>query len=229
MENFFSLHTLSAAHHFSLPGFSLIVVSSPEQVEKERAHCIRLFEKGLSILHLRKPAWSLDQLRKFIAALPVQYHDRLVLHQHYALAGEFGIRGIHLPERVWKDPCCRNLIRLHKGSLSASFHSWQAIEWHRRPYDYVFLSPVFNSISKKNHQASFELPELKNAIADLLSRRKKYVPRIMALGGVMPENVLQVKASGFSGAALVGAIWQSDDPVKAFVRFQEKLLSPPDR
>jgi thiamine-phosphate pyrophosphorylase len=43
------------------------------------------------------------------------------------------------------------------------------------------------------------------------------LPKVIALGGINEDNIQLVKQAGFSGAAVLGAIWQADDPVTAFL------------
>ena len=62
-------------------------------------------------------------------------------------------------------------------------------------YDYVTLSPIFDSISKQGYKSAFKLMELKNKI-----KGKK----VVALGGVTPDKFSYLKSIGFKGAALLG-------------------------
>ena len=42
---------------------------------------------------------------------------------------------------------------------------------------------------------------------------RKYCPEIVALGGVSSSNLAILQKSGFDGAAMLGAIWQAEDPL----------------
>ena len=76
--------------------------------------------------------------------------------------------------------------------------------------DYVFLSPVFDSISKTGYAAAFpDGAELSDRL--ICSRYPVY-----ALGGVTRERLEEVHALGFAGAALLGAVWEAADPVAEF-------------
>ena len=67
-------------------------------------------------------------------------------------------------------------------------------------WDYVFLSPIFPSISKPGHAPS--LPP--SALADTVTRADVDV---LALGGVCGANAGGLPALGFRGAALLGCVW----------------------
>lgn len=68
-------------------------------------------------------------------------------------------------------------------------------------YDYVTLSPIFDSISKSGYSKKFEVTE----IADRIRGK-----RVIALGGVRPELFLTLRENDFFGAALLGYIWNGD-------------------
>ncbi|CAG9463169.1 unnamed protein product [Pedinophyceae sp. YPF-701] len=72
---------------------------------------------------------------------------------------------------------------------------------------YAFLSPVFDSVSKVGYKsARFDEQELRSTLAAC--------PRpVYALGGVTPDRVPQLADLGFAGAAVIGHVWGSDDPV----------------
>lgn len=105
----------------------------------------------------------------------------------------------------------RAKVSLHTDQLK--FHSLEEIVQYARPYDYAFLSPIFNSISKKGYYSPFDLEVVK----DFLHNRPE---KLIALGGIDEDKVETVKATGFGGAALLGAIWQSEDPVAKFNRIK---------
>ena len=44
--------------------------------------------------------------------------------------------------------------------------------------------------------------------------------RRLALGGIEADKLAAVREAGFAGAAVLGAVWQSPDPVAAFRQLQ---------
>jgi thiamine-phosphate pyrophosphorylase len=86
--------------------------------------------------------------------------------------------------------------------------------------DYLFLSPVFDSISKENYNSRF--PE--SLLCDLKSKGI-INEKVIALGGVNKHNISKVKDYGFGGAAVLGALWedfpQQQDTDKLLTRFKE--------
>jgi thiamine-phosphate pyrophosphorylase len=153
----------------------------------------------------------------YLGGIAQRYYPRLVLHSHHSLVKELGLGGAHLTAAI-RATGTRPL--LHPGqTLSTSFHTLAEIRQHRRRYDYVFLSPVFDSLSKAQYPAAFDLSEVTTALRQL-QRRAGYVPQVVALGGLTGPRLAAVQQAGFAGAAVLGAVWQSPDPVVAFRALQ---------
>lgn len=195
--------------------FSLLAIT-PHELAAELAWLPQLFAANLQRLHVRKPGWSRTEMAAYVQAIAPHYRRQLVLHSHYELAQEFGLGGIHLTETARHDPGLARLLRRLSGlSVSASLHSLADLQQHRRRYDYVLLSPIFNSISKKSHASGFDLATVQ-AVLQKLAARPHYCPQVLALGGIEAQNVALVQQAGFAGAAVLGSIWQTPDPVAAW-------------
>jgi len=93
-----------------------------------------------------------------------------------------------------------------------SAHSFEELE--KTSTDICFLSPVFDSISKFGYKAKYNSQELKEGIA---SWKENHSQKLFALGGVDAENIAELASLGFDGAAVLGAVWHSPDPVEALL------------
>ena len=196
----------------------LLIITPPTTSAVETRVAGAMLEAGLAALHLRKPGAPAQELAAYIEAIPEEFHSRLVLHSHYELVPRYGLRGAHLPagRRAAGPPPWQ------PGSgftLSTSFHSLAEVARHRRRYDYVFLSPIFDSLSKPGYGAAFDPGTLKGALAGWAAR-PSYRPQVLALGGIAATNLGAIRAMGFAGAAVLGAVWQSPDPVATFQALQ---------
>ena len=178
----------------------LILITSPTYFVEEDKIITSLFEEGLDILHLRKPDTAPMFAERLLTLIPEQYHKRIVVHGHFYLKEEFRLKGIHLNLR---NP---NAPDHYKGHISCSCHSLEEVKERKRNYDYVFMSPVFDSISKQNYNAQYSPEEIKKAHKQGIIDKKVY-----ALGGIDMHNIKEVKKYGFGGAAVMGAIWQKFD------------------
>jgi thiamine-phosphate pyrophosphorylase len=173
-----------------------------------------LLAQDLGRLHLRKPGWPVAQLEALIQALPPQVYPRLVLHAYPQLVRKYRLGGLHLTERA-RAAARRRPALLPGQTLSTSFHSLAEINRTRRRYDYVFLSPIFDSISKAGYSSKFDLGDLQRSF-QAHAARPDYWPPVLALGGIEAQAISQVRQAGFAGAAVLGAVWQSTDPVAAW-------------
>jgi len=77
-------------------------------------------------------------------------------------------------------------------------------------YDYVFFGPVFDSISKEDHKPGYNLASM----YDVFNNNDKI--KALALGGVDADKISTCYETRFSGVALSGFLWESDNPVERF-------------
>lgn len=156
----------------------------------------RLLSGGIDRVHVRKPGAAEADLRRLIESLPTELYPLLTLHDSLPLAVEYGLGGVHLNGRNPTVP------EGFQGLVSRSCHTLDEVAACREE-DYLFLSPVFDSISKSGYRAAFPEAMLRDAaVRGLLGAR------VWALGGVRPDLLPQVRAYGFGGAALLGSVWR---------------------
>ena len=178
----------------------LILITPPTYFVEEDKIITALFEEGLDLLHLRKPDTAPIYAERLLTLIPEQYHKRIVVHGHFYLKDEFKLKGVHLNNR---NP---HLPGNYKGHISRSCHSLEEVKEHKKNCDYVFLSPVFDSISKKDYHANYTPEEIRKAHKSGIIDKK-----VIALGGIDVDNIRQVKSYGFGGAAIMGALWNKFD------------------
>lgn len=178
-----------------------IAISSPSFFEGEPAFLHRLFEAGIDALHLRKPFASPEDCRRLLQSLSAEERRKTVLHEHFFLAEEFKLKGLHLNSRNPQAP------KTFRGTLSRSCHSLQEIQQYKdvqvleQSFDYLFLSPIFNSISKNDYPSAYSEETLQEA-----SRQGIIDEKVIALGGVESRHLPLLEALGFGGAAMLGAL-----------------------
>ena len=195
----------------------LILITPPTYFVEENKIITDLFEEGLDILHLRKPDTAPMFAERLLTLIPEHYHKRIVVHGHFYLKEEYRLKGIHLNSR---NP---NLPDGYKGHISCSCHSLEEVKSRKKQCDYVFLSPVFDSISKKNYHANYTPEEIRKAHKAGIIDKK-----VIALGGIDIDNITEVKNYGFGGAAIMGALWarfdaRSDRDYKQLIERFKKL------
>lgn len=174
----------------------LIVVTAPTFFVEEDKIITALFEEGLDILHLRKPETPAMYSERLLTLIPEKYHKRIITHEHFYLQEEFSLMGIHLNTRNPKEP------HDYSGHISCTCHSLDEVHNKKHFYDYLFLSPIYNCITKSGVTSGFTAEELRQA-----GKSKVIDSRVMALGGITPDNILEIKDYGFGGAVVMGDLW----------------------
>ena len=173
----------------------LILLSTPDFFVEEDTIISALFEEGLDSFHLRKPNTEPIYSERLLTLFPQQWHNRIVVHDHFYLVDEFGLRGVHLSEKH------NTLPQNYHGTCSRSCHSLEELQ-QRRDLDYVSLSPVFDSITYPNRHAAYTPEQLHDATRAGLIDRK-----VMAAGGVNSETLPRLSDYGFGGAVILGDLW----------------------
>ena len=201
----------------------ILVLSQEQHVFRETEIVNELFDQGLQLFHLRKPSFSESDYRGYIKEIKATYRSRIVIHGNYHLMEELGLNGIHLNEAARNNPEVRKQIsQISPNVISTSFHSWQEILENDFRYRYVFISPVFDSISKQGYTANIELEGAKKTKEELqISNR--YCPEIIGLGGVEAEGLKTLHQFGFDGGALLGSIWKSEHPTEQFKMIMDEV------
>jgi thiamine monophosphate synthase len=192
--------------------FLLAVITSPAYWEGEGDCLETLLEAGLEKLHIRKPQGGREGLLDRLAS---RWSSRLVLHgarDALRLAEAYGIPQVHAH---WHQPWS---LEREGPRLSASLHSWKEVE--QVPpgrLEYVFISPLFDSISKAGYPANGEL----------LQRPAVAAPcRVIGLGGIDVHTIGQVIAQGWDGAAVLGYLWEKpEEALSRFVSLKEIIGS----
>ncbi|MDE6267917.1 MAG: thiamine phosphate synthase [Muribaculaceae bacterium] len=173
--------------------FRNIVITMPDPVGDEATRIRELLDsdEGLTV-HLRHPALSEEETAEILRAIPESLHHRVRLHDHFGLTVRFPhIGGVHLNSR---NPVAPE----NAGSVSRSCHSIEEVRQVAGQYDYVTLSPVFESVSKAGYAPT---EDLLNLPFDLQRAG------VVALGGVDLADGPLLRRHGFSGMARMGNAW----------------------
>ena len=199
----------------------LILISSSGKSEDETKQLVQLFEMGIETFHLRKPKMTTKELRYYLEAVPEVFHDRIIIHSHHDLAVSYNLKGIHMTrihkKRKFRQWFIMQRIRMRKKNIvvSTSFRKLGNLYEEENKYSYVFLSPIFDSLSGK-FQSGFNEFSLKAAI-------EKTPHKVIARGGMDLSKIEKVREIGFYGMAFYSSIWKSKDPVEAGLKLFEKL------
>lgn len=170
-----------------------------------------LFAAGLSYLYVRQAAS--EQVRYRLMTERLRPFQSQLLVPFTMATGTFG--------RHWKE-ADRIAAPPNERAFSTSIHAladWPTLAGR---VDLVYYSPVFASISKPGYGPAQSLDEVARQI-EITRRQTDELPLLIGLGGVQIDTIRQVQEAGFDGAAVLGALWQSPDPVAVVQKLLVKL------
>lgn len=197
-----------------------ILFTYPESLPHETLLLNNMLESEWDFLHVRKPDFSRDEMINFLELIP-NHHHKVVLHSHFDLLKDFEVAGININRKAFAkiayedeltSACDQRFLLVKNGRLfvngavpdfvTYSAHSFREIQDLPFKADYVFLSPIFDSISKIGYQSAFNDSEVLTAFL------KATPHKIIALGGVDLNRISICEELGFDGYAMLGGIWK---------------------
>ncbi|MEA1851330.1 thiamine phosphate synthase [Chryseobacterium sp. MHB01] len=193
----------------------MIIIITPEKIVPNETEVINeLFQEGLDLLHIRKPVMNLEEMKDFIQKINSEFHHRLVLHSHYDLAESYNISRHHFREIDRHNELYKSL---RDKTISTSVHDIETFNELSENWKYAFISPVFPSISKKGYGKDSEI------LNDIKKRDNSNV-KLIALGGIHEDNIHIISDSNLDGVALLGAIWENNQPIEIFKKCRQVVL-----
>lgn len=174
----------------------VIIFTLPEEgVPNEASRITVMLESGVvDRVHIRKPTFSAEKMRKLISEIDSFFHSQLSIHNNPELLLKFPGIGWHFSDNRPVADC--------SGTLSRSCHSLAEAKRWVSECDYVTLSPVFDSISKPGYKSVCF-----NPIEEIACNQ---LGTVIALGGVKPQYFPILKKRGYKGAAMLGYAWKTD-------------------
>ena len=181
-----------------LQAMKLIAITKPYCENEEAAFIRRLFESGFDIVHLRKPEADINYCRVLLEKLTEEERKKIIVHDYHILYEEFSLKGIHINKNI------TTLPEGYQGFKTRSCHSLEEVKMYKNDFDYVFLSPIFDSISKVGYKSTFDENVLRKA-----SEQGIIDEKVVALGGVTFDKLPFLKELNFGGVAMMGSLVRS--------------------
>ena len=182
-----------------------------EQVEealKGGATIVQLREKNLDEEAFLEEAQQMTELCH-------RYHVPLIINDNVDVAIKSGADGVHVG--IEDAPVAE--IRKRAGNDFIIGATAKTIEQAKLAEDsgadYLGVGAVFPSSTKEN-ALRITAEQLKDICASV------DIPAV-AIGGLTYENMIEIKASGVVGVALVSAIFSEDNIYEATIRLKEKV------
>jgi thiamine-phosphate pyrophosphorylase len=166
---------------------------------------------GITIVQLREKSCTTNSFYKRASkakTLCQAYHVPLIINDRIDIALAIDADGVHIGQTDMPYAIARALLGNNKIiGLSVSSIP-QAIEAENLNADYIGISPIFDTSTKKSDLA----PAL--GIAGLKMIRPIFLKAIVCIGGINKRNVADIIKNGANGVALISAISQAENPVK---------------
>ncbi|MCJ7933722.1 MAG: thiamine phosphate synthase [Chryseobacterium sp.] len=194
----------------------MILVITPEVMVPDETEIInQMFQEGLDLLHIRKPQITRNEMSDFIRKIDSSFYPQLVLHTHSELGEDYGISRFHVRE---KDRQEKKYKPFKEGNIiSTSVHSITSYNSLEKEWEYAFISPFFPSISKKGYGAN-------STVVREIKHRNNTGVKLIALGGIDQGNIGEALNAGADGAALLGAVWEDNNPLDVFRKCRKNVL-----
>jgi thiamine-phosphate pyrophosphorylase len=165
-----------------------------------------LISGGARLIQLRnKKAGArefLDQVEHVLACAPPDV--RLIVNDRVDVARLAGARGVHLGQTDLPPAEARKILG-QDAMIGFSTHNLkQALEANNLPVDYIAVGPIFPTSSKEN-------PDPVVGLAGLAAIAKAVHKPIVAIGGITPENAVEVLKAGAQSVAVIRALLDCKD------------------
>lgn len=182
---------------------------------------LRAVRGGVTMVQLREKQAT---TREFIT-LAERLLDRLgplgvplIINDRVDVALAVGADGVHIGQEDMRYPITRRLLG-PKAIIGLSVETMEQLE-EAEAYDvdYVAISPVFPTPTKMDTKGAWGLEGLAEA-----RRRSRH--KLVAIGGIGPQNAVEVLRAGADGLAVVSAICAAADPEAAARTLREAFRS----
>ena len=170
---------------------------------------------GLRTVQVREkdlPRDDLLGLARQLRELTRRAGARLFINGDVGVAREVGADGVQRTHD-------RRIARADAAGLAigASVHGLvEALEAERDGADFLVFGPIYDTPSKRDYGPPQGLEPLAKVVAAVR------LP-VLAIGGITPARVREVRAAGAAGVAVISAILAADSPGEATSRFLEAL------
>ena len=198
----------------------IVLITSSKKDDQEPELVTKLFEAGLTTLHLRKPNWSTRQLTNYIEAVPAHFHDRIIIHSHHDLVFKYNLKGIHWTEvhltRKFKKWWFLRKLKASgkKVIFTRSYHKLSEVyNPEQLDFNYYLIGTIYNNITNEFYSGFYE----QGVNAAIKTAKKQFVAR----GGINEVTIEKSYKYGFKGVALNSQIWKAEDPFKRFIAILE--------
>lgn len=182
-----------------------------------------VLQAGCRWVQLRMKGATDDELRttgRALRGLCDRYEATFLLDDAVHLVDEVGADGVHLGKQDMPVDEARRLLgpdRIIGGTANTFEDIERLAQWGA---DYIGCGPFRFTTTKKNLAPLLGLEGYASILRQM--REKGIALPLIAIGGILLEDVPDLMALGVGGIAISGAILQADDPAAVMRQFIEK-------
>lgn len=173
---------------------------------------------GASIIQLReKSCTTISFYNRALKAKALchAYRVRLIINDRIDIALAIDADGVHIGQTDMPCNKARELLGTTKIIGLSVSNTDQAIKAEHSKVDYIGISPIFNTSTKKSDLA----PSL--GIEGLKMIRPLFSKPIVCIGGIQKTNVADIIKNGADGVAVISAISKAEQPEKETKNLKE--------
>lgn len=191
------------------------IIYTPEQDQiSEIEKIVSMFEMGADYLYLRKPEKDISYWYAYIEQFPYGWESKMITSE-FKLLHDLKLGGFHFKREtlnnISEKDLIENLKMLKDSSIKSSVtaHDLSELNKYDGQFDIVLISPLFDSISKKEYHGNWDFEKLKIFIEN----RTPLSTLLIGQGGIVDKNFMEVQSLGLDGYALLGYLWNSSEDV----------------
>ena len=174
---------------------------------------------GVDCLHIRIRNVTTRKLLAYtqeVVRLAGEHRAVVLVNGRVDIALAAGASGVQLPAHGMPVALARHVTR--EMLLGRSVHSAAEIrELHHSRIDFVTFGHVFATDSHPG-----EAPRGPDALRDAVIAADGQFP-VVAIGGIRPDRIAGVIQQGATAVAVIGAVWQADDPIDAVRDIRKRI------
>lgn len=191
--------------------FNRPLIEVVEQAVKGGVTMVQLREKNCSSKEFYEEAKKLKKLL-------TPYNIPLIINDRLDIALAVDAEGLHIGQQDLPYPIARKLLGKNK-IIGLSVENRQDLEASNQwDVDYIGLSPVFNTSTKKDTAKALGLDGVKE-LTSLTTHPS------VGIGGINPSNASDIIRAGADGIAVVSAIMSHPNPLQAAKNLRTIILN----
>jgi thiamine-phosphate pyrophosphorylase len=198
-----------------LPSHGLYLIT-PDDASTERflKRVIPTLSPNIAILQYRNKLASAEQMHEQSSTLLAECHRHgivLIINDAISLAHEIGADGVHLGEHDGDIAAARQQLGSNT-IIGASCYNSLALAKKavNDGADYIAFGAIYASATK---------PQARHAGLELFSQAAHLNIPMVAIGGITPDNAAHTVAAGANFIAVIGAVFDSENPLAVLNRF----------